>query len=78
MSKNEQSEQHTASKDGIRTKERKGYKPMQEGYQPFEERGYTAAEGRNGSARPTASSLPKPPKGGTGESSGRAGTNSSE
>jgi len=57
--------------------DRKGYKPMQEGYQPLEERGYTAVEG-NRPGRPDFGSLPRPPKGGTGESNGSPGEGSSE
>jgi hypothetical protein len=57
-------------------KKRRGYKPMQEGYQPSEERGYTAVEGRP-SGHPDSDSLPKPPKGGTGESNGSSDGDSS-
>ena len=39
----------------------KGYRPLNEGYSPKQERGY--------SPNATAGELPKAPKGGTGESS---------
>lgn len=44
-----------------------GYQPLKEGYQPREKRGYTPTT--TGSA---SNSPPKPPKGGTGQSSGKS------
>lgn len=78
MSENRQNETRKGTGENGSTKKRKGYKPMQEGYQPSDDLGYTATGDGTGSARPNASTLPKPPKGGTGESSGTASTNSSE
>lgn len=70
MSEHEPEDIQEGTPDGNASqKKRRGYKPMQEGYQPSEERGYTAIEG-DGAARPNSDSLPKPPKGGTGESNG--------
>jgi hypothetical protein len=78
MSDQEPSNVREGSPDGDTSqKKRRGYKPMQEGYQPSEERGYTAVEGDR-PGHPDSDSLPKPPKGGTGESSGSSeGDNSS-
>jgi hypothetical protein len=70
MSDQETSDVRNGSPDEDTSQQkRRGYKPMQEGYQPSEERGYTAVEG-NRPGRPDSDSLPKPPKGGTGESNG--------
>ncbi|MEW6378646.1 MAG: ribbon-helix-helix domain-containing protein [bacterium] len=42
-----------------------GYQPIREGYQPREKQGYTPTSGSS------SNSPPKPPKGGTGQSSGK-------
>lgn len=65
---NERGQNRTADSPYTNRK-RRGSKPLQEGYQPSEERGYTAVD-RDRPGRPTSDSLPNPPKGGTGESSG--------
>jgi hypothetical protein len=43
-----------------------GYQPLIGGYQPREKRGYTPASGS------ASNPPPKPPKGGTGQSSGKS------
>lgn len=71
------STQDKRSDDAPSSKQQRGYKPMQEGYQPSEERGCTAVEG-NRPGGSDSDSLPKPPKGGTGESNGSPGEGSSD